>query len=228
MEVFKPGKQKPPRRGARPEPQLKVKQIKASPVDDADLPTKIEVEQSGTVKALVPSSVWRCGAFKWDPVAFATESDELNQKFIEPSVQDRSLARFLKKPSIPMIYGVGGNPDDLKAKLFAAYLLAAHCKRYKSDANPWWIQLTGGFDNPWINGDKSRPSMIVLAGLTPQSTNQKLEKARDIIEAFPDVPRIVVCAGTDPFAFLASRLHVPINGLAYFCEAIVRQKIEVI
>lgn len=229
MEVFKPGKNKPVRKGSRvPEREVKVKQIKGKPVNDTDLPSKIEVEHSGTVAATVPASVWRQPPFKWDPQTYTTESDELNQKFIESTAQDASLVRFLKKPALPMIYGVGGNPDDTKAKLFAAYLMAAHCRRFKSDANPWWINLIGGFDNPWIDGSRSRPTMIVITNLTLQSTNQKLEKARDIIETYPDVPRIIVCAGADPFAFLAGRLRVPVHGLAYFCESIVKQKIQVI
>lgn len=225
MEFIKPGKPKPK---AAVDKAVKVKQIKAGAYDDSVLPTRIEVEQQGTIATTVPSSVWRCKPFKWDPQAFALESDDLVQKIIEPSVQDKSLARFIKNPSLSMIYGVSGNPDDLKAKLFAAYLMDVHCKRYRADSNPWWVNLTGGFENPWINGDRSRPTMIVLTNLTPQSTNLKLEKARDIIESFPDVPRIVVVAGQDPMSFLSTRLHVPINGLAYMCEAVVRRKVEMI
>lgn len=223
MDIIRAGKGRP---GKKPVP--KVKQVTAKPVDESELPVRIEVANRGQVAAVVPSSVWRQTPFKWNPVPFATQSDELNEKFIEPSVQDASLARFIKTPYRAMIYGVSGNPDDTKAKLFAAYLLDAHCKRVGSDANPWWINLIGGFDNPWIDPERPRPSMIVLCNLTPQSTNQKLEKARDIIETYPDVPRIVVVAGADPLSFLATRLHVPVNGLAYFCEALVRQKIEVI
>lgn len=221
MDFIRPGKSKPSK-------VAKVKQVTARPVDEQDLPSKIEVAQKGTVGQTVPGSVWRQPAFKWDPVAFATQSDELNEKFIEPTVQDQSLVQFIKKPTRPMIYGVGGNPDDTKAKLFAAYLMAAHCKKMGSDANPWWIGLTGGFDNPWLDTNRARPTMIVICGLTPQSTNQKLEKARDIIETYENVPRIVIVAGADPLSFLAARLHVPVHGLAYFCEAIVKSRIEVI
>lgn len=224
MDIIKGGPAKP----SKNKQAVRVKQVTAKPVDESELPIRIEVPKDGLVSRAVPGSVWRCPTFKWAPEAFATSSDELNEKFIEPSVQDASLVRFLKKPTAPMIYGVSGNPDDMKAKLFAAYLLSAHCKALKGDANPWWVTLTGGFDNQWIDGSRSRPSMIVLTNLTPQSTNQKLEKARDIIETFPDVPRIIVVAGADPLAFLAGRLHVPVNGLTYFCEALVRKKIEVV
>jgi hypothetical protein len=225
MDFIKGGAGKP-KRPTKAAP--KVKQVTARPVDESELPSKIEVTQKGTVASIVPGSVWRQSAFKWDPKPFATMSDELNEKFIEPSVQDSSLVRFIKKPHQPMIYGVAGNPDDSKAKLFAAYLVDIHCKRLKGDANPWWINLVGGFDNQWLDPQRPRPSMIVLTNLTPQSTNQKLEKARDILETYPDVPRIVVVAGADPLSFLATRLHVAVHGLAYFCEALVKQKIEVI
>jgi len=221
MEFIKPGSGKPKR-------ATKVKQVVAEPVDESEIPIRIEVQQKGTVASVVPGSVWRQTPFRWEPKPFATVSDELNEKFIEPSVQDASLVRFIKKPHQPMVYGVAGNPDDSKAKLFAAYLVNVHCKRLQGDANPWWINLVGGFDNQWLDPQRPRPSMIVLTNLTPQSTSQKLEKARDILETYPDVPRIVVVAGADPLSFLATRLHVAVHGLAYFCEALIRQKIEVI
>jgi hypothetical protein len=224
MDIIKGGSRK-----AMPSKKsVKIKQVTAAPVDESELPIRIEVVREGTMQQVVPSSVWRQAPFKWNPQAFATQSDELNEKFIEPTVQDASLVRFLRKPHAPMIYGVAGNPDDTKAKLFAAYLLAAHCKALRGDANPWWINLVGGFDNQWLDDTRSRPSMIVMCNLTPQSTNQKLEKARDIIESYPNVPRVVVVAGADPLAFLAGRLHVPVNGLAYFCEALVKQRVQIL
>ena len=228
MDFIQGGSGKPKPKGRPDQKVAKVKQITAKPVDETELPIRIEVSQKGTVASVVPGSVWRQTAFRWEPKPFATMSDELNEKFIEPSVQDASLVRFIKKPFQPMIYGVAGNPDDAKAKLFAAYLVDKHCKRVKGDANPWWINLVGGFDNQWLDPQRPRPSMIVLTNLTPQSTNQKLEKARDILETYPDIPRIVVVAGADPLSFLATRLHVAVHGLAYFCEALIKNKIEVI
>jgi hypothetical protein len=70
--------------------------------------------------------------------------------------------------------------------------------------------------------------MIVLTNLTDKSTNQRLEKARDIIEAYPDVPRVIVASGQDPISFLSTRLRVPVHGLAYFSEAIVKARVTVI
>jgi hypothetical protein len=229
VDVIKGGTGKPgkrPTRQAKPEPKVKI--IREKEVEASELPKRIEVERTGLVQQIVPSSVWRCGAFKWDAEAFALESDELNEKFFEPTVQDRSLVRFLKAPLSPMIYGVTGNPDDQKAKLFAAFLVEQHCKRAGSDANPWWITLTGGFDNPWLDRDKRRPTMIVLTNLTAQSTAHKLEKARDIIETYPKVPIVVCGSGMDPVSFLSTKLRVPVNAIAYFCESIVKRRVEIV
>jgi hypothetical protein len=161
-------------------------------------------------------------------MTFATESEQLNSRFVEPQTQDKSLAMFLKDTRTPMIYGVSGNPDDSKAKYFAAYLIAAHMKALGTDANPVWATLYGGFDNPYMNDDKAAPTMLVLCNMTPNSTTLKLEKARDLITKFADIPRIVVAAGMDPMSFLTTRLHVPIHGICYLAEGLMKSRVEII
>lgn len=205
-----------------------VKKKKEEYADDDSLPTMIAVKSSGQISSIVPGHVWRCRAFKWHPVTFAVESEQLNSRFIEPNMQDKSLTAFLADPSSPMIYGVSGNPDDGKAKYFAAFLVAAHLKALGAEANVIWAPMYGGFDNPHMNDDKASPTLLVLTNLTPNSTSTKLEKARDLIEKYSDVPRIIVAAGIDPLSFLATRLYVPINALAYFSEGLVKAKVEII
>jgi hypothetical protein len=224
MEIVKAGARKPPSKTVEEVPLRR----KDDSVDDALLPVRIEVKHYGQISSVVPAHVWRCKPFKWNPITFATESEQLNSKFVEPTTQDRSLATFLKDPRTPMIYGVSGNPDDSKAKYFAAYLVAAHIKVLGSDANPVWAPMYGGFDNPYMSDDRAPPSMLIMTGLTPNSTNIKLEKARDLIEKFSDIPRIVVCAGMDPLSFITTRLFVPTHGLAYLSEALIKSRVEII
>jgi hypothetical protein len=207
---------------------MKVGRRKDDVVDDTKLPTKIEVKALGQLKTVVPGHVWRTPPFKWRPVTFSTESEQLNNKFVEPSIQDRSLADFLDDPTTPMIYGVAGSPDDSKAKYFAAFLVAAHIKALGADANPVWATMYGGFDNPYIHDEKAKPTILVISNLTPNSTGIKLEKARDLLEHFADIPRIVVIAGMDPMSFLTTRLFSSIHGLAFFSEGLVKQKVEII
>lgn len=199
-----------------------------------DAISRVEVRNvSPQVRAMIPGSVWRQGPFKWDPVAFVTENEKLNDKLIEAKVQNASLSMFLDAPDTPMIYGVAGNPDDSKAKLFAAMLVNAHMNHMGPvKGNVLWHVLYGGFDNKIMKeydeiDGKTRPSMLVLSNLTPNSTGVKLEKARDLIERFADIPIVVVSAGEDPMSFLTTRLYVPVNGLAYFSDSLIKKRIEV-
>jgi hypothetical protein len=206
----------------------KERRVRERPSEDAGLPKLIEIDRKHGVERIVPGHVWRTKAFKWSPQTFATESEQLNSKFIESTVQDKSLAKFIENPCRSMIYGVGGNPDDAKAKYFAAYLVALHMQHLKGDANPVWATLYGGFDNHYLDKERAPPTLIVITNLTVNSTAFRIEKARDIIEAYPNVPRIVVCAGLDPMSFLATRLFCPVHGLAYFIDSIVKKKIDII
>ncbi len=224
MDVIRGGGGKPQRREERPRKKIKVEEE----VDDSLLPMRIDVLHKGAICNVVPAHVWRTKHFKWNPITFSTESEQLNARFVEPNTQDKSLVMFLTDPKTPMVYGVSGNPDDSKAKYFAAYLVAAHMKALGPEANVLWAPMYGGFDNPYMRDDRANPTMLVLTGLTPNSTGIKLEKARDLLEYFPDIPRVVVIAGMDPLSFLTTRLHVATHGLAYFSEALVRQKVEVI
>lgn len=216
------------RSGGKSKTPPKKKKAIVESVDDTRLPMRIEVSHKGAIQNTVPGHVWRTPKFKWDPCAFATEAEQLNAKVFEPSTQDKSLIQFMDNPAAPMIFGVSGNPDDSKAKYFAAYLVDLHMKHLGVQANPVWATMYSGFDNPYMNNDAARPTLLVLSNLTPNSTTLKLEKTRDLIEANPDIPRIVVCAGMDPVSFLTTRLHVPVNGMAYFAERLVKAKIEII
>jgi hypothetical protein len=203
------------------------------PTKLGEIPKRIELKPGYGLSEVVPGSVWKQGAFKWEPSTFACESEKLHEKFIEPSVQNDSLLRFMKEPDLPMIYCVSGNPDDLKAKFFAAYLVQIHQQVLGLRANVVWHTIYGGFDNPLLKeydpvDGKTDPTMLVLSNLTPNAPGLKLDKTRDLLERFQDIPRIVVCAGEDPLSFMTTRLYSPVHALAYFSESLVRKRIEVI
>jgi hypothetical protein len=196
---------------------------------------RIEIRHpSAQLRAMSPGSVWKQGAFKWDPLAFVAESEKLEDRIIEEKVQRNSLAMFSADPTLPLIYGVTGNPDDSKAKFFAAYLAHLHMTCLGPvKGNVLWHTLYGGFDNKILKeydeiDGKTAPTMLVLSNLTPNSTGVKLEKARDLLERFADIPRVIVAAGEDPMSFLTTRLYVPVNGVAYFSESLVKKRVEVL
>jgi len=216
-----------------PPPKARRAPAKAAAPTDGQVPKTIAVRQNPLLRSIVPGHVWKCGAFRWDPIAFGVESEKLNDRIIESRVQDQSLLSFIEDPAEAVVYGISGNPDDTKAKLFAAFLVSIHLEKLGHKANVVWHTLYGGFDNSLLReydpiDGKSDPTLIVLSNLTPASTNVKLEKARDLLQRFVNIPRLVICAGEDPLSFLTTRLYSEVNALAYFSENLVKRKIEII
>lgn len=192
-----------------------------------DLKYKIRVKDKKALDGIVHGSVWRQGEFVFEPNDFVIESPRLENRIIAGSVQEKSLQTFIENPSSPMVYIVSGNPDDSKAKFFAAYLASLHKTKLGSKADIIWEPVYGGFDNPLLKKD-IEPSMLILSNLAENSTNLKFEKVRDLIERWPSIPRIIVCAGEDPISFGASRLHISVHGIAYFGSKLSKTMQEVI
>ena len=177
-------------------------------------------------KGIVPDSIFRLSRYKFDPQPFGVEEERMAERIIEPSTQYKSLDMFTADVNKPMIYGVGSSPDDTIARTFAAYLVMLHLQT-TAYANVVWESLYGGFQNKLLDSEQ-RPTMLVLSNLAPNSTNQKLEKAKDLIDKFDDIPRVIVVSGLDPLSFLSTRLYVPTHGIFYHSSKALKQKIEVI
>ena len=181
-------------------------------------------KQLGT---LVPGSVFRTPPFVFVPQAFVAESPRLNERIFEESVQYDSLATFREDPMTPMVYAVAGNPDDGQARMFAAYLVGLHLAARKN-AHVEWHSVNGSFANPFAKEDIDGLSMIVLTNLSPVATQTKLDKVRDICEKYDHIPRILVIAGEDPISFMATRVYLPCNALAYFSDSMIKKRVEVL
>jgi hypothetical protein len=199
---------------------------------DGSIPAKIKVKES-QVGHVVPKDVLRESSFRFEPLAFNCHSERLSHRQVKAKVQVDSLEAFLDDATTPMIYGVGGTPDDAKARYFAAFLVAHHLRQMQLRANVVWEVMYGGYDNPLLQKysasallTKKDPTLLVLTNLSADSSLVKLEKAKDLVERFPNIPRIIVNAGEDPMSFVNSRLHLPIHALAYFSAAHYQFKIS--
>lgn len=154
---------------------------------------------------------------KWDPQGFQLESERLENKVIDASVQQSSLELFFENPRRAMTYIIAGNPDDKEARYFAAWLTQIHLERLGLSAAIRWETVIGNFDNPVLHEE---PTLLVLTNLTPRSSNLKYDKTRDLLERHDKIPKLLVIAGEDPLSFAATRLHAPCHGIAYFGSTI--------
>jgi hypothetical protein len=177
--------------------------------------------------ATIPGHIWKEQPFKFDPVTFAVEDEKLEKRFFEASVQEKSLQGFLENPAAPHVYAVASEPNDSRALYFAAYLVQCYLE---STQPPWrvaWENLYGGFSNKLLDAE-IEPSFLVLSNLSPNSTNVKLEKARDLLTYYAHIPRVVVIAGEDPITFFARRLFFKTGRIFFHSSSIIKRQVQVV
>lgn len=189
---------------------------------------KIHLDKSNPLLTRgLPPYLLRNGQTTFTPIDFKPLSDRFTKERIYTADQQlESLEAFLDKPKSPRVLCITGAVDDSQAKVLAAHLVQRHNAAKKLDANPRWSALYGGFEtlvDEYQDAVKQPPSMIVISNLTPGSTNHRLERARDILDYFQDIPRIVVAAGEDPISFMAFRLRCEVHGIAYFSADAIKQ-----
>jgi hypothetical protein len=172
-------------------------------------------------------SVTRQPPFELKPVTFTSNIEGLKPRMISRDKQLGVVDAFLEDTFQPRTIGLYSAPDDGMAKLLAAFLMQhAAINTNSRTALPLWHDLTGGFNNPLINEKNARAqgaSMLVLNNVGPQSTQPKLEKLRDILETYTEIPKIVVVTGCDPYTFFKRHLFLPIHGLVYMTTAEVKK-----
>jgi hypothetical protein len=165
--------------------------------------------------------------FRFKPSSFTSEIPGLKIKTISQEKQLKYLDDFMEDPFRPVTYCVVSYPHDGQAKLFAAYLMQEACRRVTGTRSlPYWQDLTSGFDNELLDRHVSM-SMLVLNNVGVNSTQAKLEKLRDTLEAYADRPRIVISTGCDPFVFFTQCLHLRLNACCYITGDLVRKTVEV-
>lgn len=167
--------------------------------------------------------------FEFRPISFTSTVEGLKPKLFQAKKQIDWFEEFLDDPFQPKSYCLVSAPNDGMAKMLAAFMMQhALARSDRMTALPLWHDLTGGFTNPLIErNDKAMgASLLVLNNVGATSTQPKLEKLRDILETYTDIPKVVVATGCDPFAFFTKYLYLPIHALAYMTTGLVKKSVE--
>lgn len=141
----------------------------------------------------------------------------LVRKSITVKTQIASLERLLSNPihGSPII-GIGSFPSDLRSKLLAINIMDRAITfqitrdRRNPSHYPLWHKIYGGFGNPLLDNPQSM-SMLIISNVGLDSTAPKIEKVRDLIERYDNIPRIVITHGCDPMEFFLTKLHMPMS-----------------
>lgn len=172
-------------------------------------------------------SVLRQQPFDFKPVTFTSNVEGLKPKMFSSKKQQAWFDEFLEDPFIPRTYCLVSAPNDGQAKLLAAFMMQYAALHTNSRvALPLWHDLTGGFNNTLIdsrNGRAQGASMLILNNVGATSTQPKLEKLRDVLETYTDIPKIVVATGCDPYMFFTKFLYLPIHALVYLTTAAIKR-----
>lgn len=162
-------------------------------------------------------------AFEFDVAAMRMKPDipGIVTKGISVKKQAQHLVNIRKHPlrGHPII-GIGSFPSDLRAKMLALNIMdwaidyqeSTKVRKHRNRDYPVWHKVYGGLGDELRDKTYSEnPSMLVLSNVTADSTSMKIEKVRDILEKFPNLPRVVVVSGCDPVWFFAMKLHLPMD-----------------
>lgn len=115
------------------------------------------------------------------------------------------------------VYVISSFPSDLRAKNIAVSIMAKAMDQFykKKQTNklllkrtaPVWHNVMGGFKDSLLDQEGSPyPSLLVLANVTEDSTQLKVEKLRDLIVKFDGIPRIIVTTQIDPVSFMLGKV----------------------
>ena len=165
--------------------------------------------------------------FRLKPSSFTAQVEGLKPRHIDAEQQIKWYRDILEEPfGKPWCFCITSDPNDRMAKMAAAFLMQ-RAMRISHDRMPLWHDVMSTFDNPVINDDFSRPSMLIISNVLPNSTATKFEKLRDILEYHSRIPRIIVSAGEDPFSFFQKHLYYPLSGCLYLKSGIVKSEVEI-
>lgn len=149
--------------------------------------------------------------------------DHVKSKLINADSQISTIEKLLDNPlrGHPIVC-INSYPTDLRATMVGANILEAATFKYRDgQANrkpigqPYWVRLYSDKWGGYIDDIREKkPSLLIISNITSASTQQKLEKLRDILDYFDTIPRIVITGTSskeNPLEFFANRLHYPLN-----------------
>lgn len=151
-------------------------------------------------------------------VDFKPKVQFVKSKMISAASQVATFERVMARPiKGSTLYAISSYPTDDRAKLFASNIMCQAVLQFRSmnmkqragKAKPYWHHLYNGYRDKLLDGEiNGKPSFIVISNINENSSQQKFEKLRDIMERYSDVPILVVMGSTvDPFTLVTTKTY---------------------
>jgi hypothetical protein len=151
-----------------------------------------------------------------------TDIQGMRPKSVSIASQLKGLEKLFENPlRSNYVLAISSWPSDLRAKQVGLALMSKAISYQRDTKNkvlkvrraPLWYRIYGGFECGLRDKiDEVFPSMLILSNITSNSTNSKLEKVRDLLEKYAEIPRVVIIGGhCDPLSWFAKNLFYPVR-----------------
>lgn len=146
---------------------------------------------------------------------------EINNNLLKFSTkkQHECLTKIweLSKPFFAVLSGE--YHDSVPAQV--ALALCVHSVRDNKSKAFHWHSLTGSPGNPLLDNDVRRADMegvhlLIISGVAGNSTNMKVEKLRDLLTHYGNIPVVLVLSGANPLEYCFHTLHIKPNYVVHF------------
>lgn len=128
------------------------------------------------------------------------------------------IASTLENPTHGSYFlAIGVDDIENRALTLAGAIFVEAIRKHLADVShypyiPMWHWLMGGNYDKLRDARESeakpRFNMLFLANLAVNSTQQKIEKARDLLQTHSHLPRVLIVAGGDPLEFCVEQLYM--------------------
>jgi len=141
---------------------------------------------------------------------YKTVSPYFKTKLVSKRKQLSLAASLLDDPlNTKGIHVVSSFPNDTRSKLFALHVMRnAYIDSIKTSRKPKWVTLYGDkLDYERVK--TGNPNFLVISNVVIDSTQYKMERLRDLLSMFGNIPRLVVTSGSiDPTEMFNNRLYM--------------------
>ena len=111
----------------------------------------------------------------------------------------------------PYVYAIASTPHDMYAQMLALNLFLHVLQNHTNQAI--WHPVYGNvFNDKKLQDDIP---FLVLSNIPQNATRNKIERLRDILTQYSNIPRIIVTADADPVTFMWEKLHMDVEYVAY-------------
>ncbi len=177
--------------------------------------------------------------------AFVSSVDGMQPIQVSFKQQKEFIDKIMENPWFsPYTFCISSAPNDMQAKTMASYIFSRAVslqlnrrlsselltektqKRLLASSLPFWETLETGYESRVLTYNE-RPSLLVMSSLTTNSTQYRVEKVRDLMERFADIPKILIVSGADPVTYFNKFLFLHLNGCCFLQNSSMKATVEV-